>query len=177
VKLRRFKRDPLPLMARAFVAMGKPKMGKDLVALADRLGVDILVLARVEVFQDQAKVALYAYDRRLQELLKGPVKVTISQDFPKAKALQATRMLFSGVRLDGKKPPPPKKPKRSTWSRFKDGMLRFRRWKGFWPTVGTIAGLVAAGLVVGLAVGLQPPDGPPVRGSRHVVLGHPLSRF
>ncbi len=177
VKLRRFKRDPLPLMARAFMAMGKPEMGKDLDALAERMDVDILVLARAEAFQDLAKVTLFAYDRRLGELLKGPVKVSISQDFPKPKALRAAQMLLSGVRLDGKRPPPPKKPRRSTWVRFKDGMIRFRRWKGFWPTVGTIAGIVVTGVVVGLAVGLGPPDGAPVRGSRHVILGHPLTRF
>ena len=178
IKLRKFKRDPVPLLGGSYATMGPRVMSSAMQALAARLKVDILIVGRVLKDQDLGKVVLYAYDARLKELLRGPVKASISLDFPKPKSLEMIQMLFSGVRLDGTKPPPPKKPKTSFWKGFKERMVRFRRWRGFWPTVGSVAGILVTGLVVGLAVGLQPSSGlPPSLGSRHVIFAHPLKRF
>lgn len=174
--LRKFKRDPLPSITRSFAEAGRPRMGAGLRALAHRLRADIVVLAMASVDQDQARLVLYAYDARLRELLKGPVKATVSLDFPKSKTVAAAQMLFSGVRLDGTHPPPPKEPKPKTLS-FSERWSRFRRWRGFWPTVGAVAGVLVAGVVVGLAVGLQPSAAVEPRGWRRVVLAHPLARF
>lgn len=177
LELRKFKRDPLPLITRSFAEVGRRRMGPGQRGLAHRLHADVVVLAMASVDQDQARLVLYAYDARLRELLKGPIKATVSLDFPKRKAVAAARMLFSGVRLDGTRPPPPKRPPPKAPS-LGERWSRFRRWRGFWPTVGAVAGVLVAGVVVGLAVGLQPPSaGVEARGWRRVVLAHPLARF
>jgi hypothetical protein len=172
VQLKRFKRDPAPDMAKSFLEMGKGRPGPGLTGLASRLTIDMLVIGKAEPDQDLGRITLYLYDFRLKELLKGPVTASVSLDFPKAKVLEAVRVLFAGVPLDGKRPEPPKKVKPSVWAGIRRGLSTFRRSKGFWPTVGSVAGAVLTGVVVGLAVGLQPRSQVDPRGWRHTVLGH-----
>lgn len=172
IKLRRFKRDPVPDMARAFLEMGQPRPGPGLTALAARLNVDMIVIGKASPDQDLGLISLHLYDFRLKTLLKGPVSTKVSQDFPKDKVDEALRMLFADVPLDGKRPeqaPVVEKPARRS---FPETWASFRRSKGFWPTVGVVAGVVVTGVVVGLAVGLQPRGDLEPRGWRHVVLGH-----
>lgn len=176
ITLRRFKKDPLPLMERALLEMGRRTPGPGILGLAARLKVDLVVLARARAEHDQGVLTLYLYDARLKKLLKGPITVKPSVDFPKEKVNPAVRLLFSGVRLDGKVPEPLKKPTRSLWMRSREGWRDFRKSKGFWPVVGSVVGAVVVGVVVGLAVGLQQRGYNP-SGSRHVILAHPLARF
>lgn len=173
-KLMRFKRDPLPLMAGALLEMGKKTAGSAILGMANRLNVDMLVLARARAEHDQAVVTLYVYDARLKKLMKAPVTVKPSTDFPKEKVKPAIRRLFDSMRLDGKKPKPKKKPTTALWKKMNRGWAKFRRSKAFWPVVGGVAGAIVAGVVVGLAVGLSNKGFQP-RGSRHV-LAHPLAR-
>jgi hypothetical protein len=173
-KLLQFKRDPLPLMAGALLEMGKREPGPGILGMADRLKVDMIVLARARTEHDLATVTLYVYDVRLKKLMKGPVTVKPSTDFPKEKVKPAVRRLFDGIRLDGMKPKPKKKPTKALWKRMNVGWAKFRRSKAFWPVVGGVAGAIVTGVVVGLAVGLSNRGFQP-RGSRHV-LAYPLAR-
>jgi len=173
-KLMRFKRDPLPLMAAALLEMGAQKAGSGTLGLANRLGVDILVLARAQVEHDQAVLTFYVYDARLKKLLKGPITVKPSTDFPKEKVNPALRQLFDGIRLDGTKPQPKKKPTPALWKKMKGSWVKFRQSKAFWPVIGGVAGVLVTGVVVGLAVGLSSMGVQP-RGFRHI-MAFPLAR-
>lgn len=173
-KLMLFKRNPLPLMAGALLEMGRKQAGAAILGMAKRLNADIVVLARARAEHDQAIVTLYVYDARLKILLRGPVTVKLSTDFPKEKVKPAVRRLFDGIRLDGVKPKPKKKPTKALWKKVNAGWVRFRRSKAFWPLVGGVAGAIVTGVVIGLAVGLSSKGFQP-RGSRHV-LAHPLAR-
>jgi len=173
-KLMLFKRNPLPLMSGALLQMGRKHAGAAILGMAKRLSADIIVLARARAEHDLATVTLYVYDARLKKLLRGPVTVKPSTDFPKEKVKPAVRRLFDGLRLDGRKPKPKKKPTKALWTKMNAGWMKFRRSKAFWPVVGGVAGAIVTGLVVGLAVGLSNKGFVP-RASRHV-LAHPLAR-
>lgn len=173
-KLMQFKRNPLPLMAGALLEMGKKRPGTGILGMARRLKADIIVLARARAEHDQAIITLYVYDVRLKKLMRGPVTVKPSTDFPKEKVKPALRRLFDGIRLDGRKPKAKKKPTKVLWKKVSVGWAKFRQSKAFWPVVGGVAGAIVTGVVVGLAVGLSNRGFQP-RGSRHV-LAYPLAR-
>lgn len=176
IRLMRFKRDPLPHMARALLEMGQKTAGPGILAMADRLKADIVVLARARAEHDLATITLYVYDARLKKLLRGPVTVKPSTDFPKEKVKPAVRRLFDGLRLDGKitQPTKPTKPTITLWKKMSVGWTKFRKSKAFWPVMGGVAGAIVAGVAVGLAVGLSKQGFQP-RGFRHV-LAYPLAR-
>jgi len=176
IKLMQFKRDPLPLMAGALLEMGKSTPGPNISGMAGRLKADIIVLARARAEHDQAIVTLYVYDVRLKKLMKGPVTVKPSTDFPKEKVNPAMRRLFDGIPLDGVKLKPKKKPDKKLWKKVNLSWANFRKSKAFWPVLGGVAGAIVAGVVVGLVVGLSDKGYSYVpRGSRHI-LAYPLAR-
>lgn len=176
VQLRRFKRDPLPHMARALLEMGQKTAGPGVMAMGARLKADMVVLARARTEHDLAVITLYVYDTRLKKLLRGPVTVKPSTDFPKEKVKPVVKRLFDGLRLDGtvKQTPKSKKPTITLWKKMSIGWGKFRKSKAFWPVIGGVAGAIVAGVAVGLAVGLSKQGFQP-RASRHV-LAYPLAR-
>jgi PEGA domain len=174
IKLMQFKRDPLPLMAGALLEMGKKTPGPGILGMAKRLKANIIVLARARAEHDQAVVTLYVYDVRLKKLMKGPVTLKPSTDFPKEKVNPGIRRLIDGIPLDGVKAKPKKKPDKKLWKKMNLSWAKFRKSKAFWPVIGGVAGAIVAGVVVGLVVGLSDKGFIP-RGSRHV-LAYPLAR-
>jgi hypothetical protein len=140
--------------------------------------VDILMLGRITLRGREANVTIVAYDLRSGRLLKS-VRRTVDTGDLGSKPARLAKDILGGVRLDGKSGPLKIKKKKKkkkgppAWKRFKEKWRKFRKWKGFWPVVGSTAGVIVIGVAVGLGVGLGMKDR--VRmpgGTRLIVMKH-----
>lgn len=141
-------------MRMALKEMGKPTVGPGIKGAGQLLKTDILLLARAVLRGDEATVTMMAYDLRSNRLLKPAVVASMNTLNLGQGPASLVRRLFAGVRLDGRVgvervvvPKLKLEPRVSAWDRF-------RRWKGFWPTVGGVVGSIVLAVTIGLAVGL-----------------------
>ncbi|MCD6498065.1 MAG: PEGA domain-containing protein [Deltaproteobacteria bacterium] len=182
-----------PALKRALGEFEKTQAGPGVAAAAKNLGVQVLILGRIVVRGTEAQVTVTTYDLRrhrpttadahgtatngaaievssfkqrvnLTDLNGAPAKIAQMAVAPLAPKPKPSR------KAAAKKP---KKKRVSSWVTIKTGWHKFRRWKGFWYTIGGTAGLVVAGVAVGLAVGLTRQRRAFIpAGSRHVILAH-----
>jgi hypothetical protein len=157
--------------------LGGARAGSGVVGAGKVLGVEILILGRIVMRGNEATVSLFPYDLRSRRLLKGPVEETFDVNDLGSKPASMAKKVFSDVTLDGSVPKVKKKKKTKKESSFWKGVAkkwrRFRNWKGFWYTVGGVAGAIVVGTAIGLAIGLAPSSKITRMpgGTRHVILG------
>jgi hypothetical protein len=139
--------------------LGAARAGSGAVGAGNVLGVQILILGRIVMRGNEAKVTLFPYDLRSRRLLKGPVTATMDVGDLGDKPASLAKRVLSDVPLDGSIPKVKKKKKKKKsvfWKGVKQKWRSFREWEGFWYTVGGVAGVIVLGTAIGLAVGLSP---------------------
>jgi hypothetical protein len=157
--LERYPHNPLAPIDRARAHLDEPRTPPTLREACSLLGVDLLLLVRLErpgLEGDEKPTRLvgWLYDARPDKILKR-AEEAVGAD-PNEAAAALARALVTDVPLDGTvAPPPPTAPRRASWAqRFAAGtrrdLSRFYHWKGFWYVAGGVAGLVAAGIAGGV---------------------------
>ena len=180
IKMKKANTELFASLVQALHNLGGARAGPGVVGASKVLGVKILILGRITMRGNEATVNLFPYDVRTKRLLKGPIKETIDVTDLGTKPATLAKKVLSDVPLDGsekkvtKKKKKTKKKSGSSWKSFKKSWKKFRNWKGFWYTVGGVAGAVVIGATVGLVLGLTPQDRwtRMPGGSRTVILRH-----
>jgi hypothetical protein len=138
---------------------------------ANKLGVDLLVLVRLEKAEGFAtRLSGYLYDKRLNKILKRGEK-TAPDDAIAPAAKELAHELFTGIRLDGKIDLPVVKKGPSSSERIAQKFRDFRHWKGFWYVIGGVAGAIVIGTAVGVGVGLGTQNHGLTPGEQVVLIG------
>jgi len=189
IALRPVRPGLFPALKQARQEFEKTRSGPGVAATARNLRVQVLFLGRIVVRGTEARVTIITYDLRHRDTptrstetqTKGAqpigtkferrVNLTDLNGSPARIAQMAVAPLAPKPVTRHQATIKTNKKKTSSWMTIRTGWRRFRRWKGFWYTVGGTAGLVVAGIAVGLAVGLTSQRRAFIpAGSRHVIL-------
>jgi len=152
-------------LIKALEGLGGATAGPGVQGAGKVLGVEILILGRITMRGNEATVNLFPYDLRNKRLLTEPVTEKVDVTDLGSKPSEVAKKAFEGVSFDGKPPKEkkvakkPKKKRKSVWKSMKESWHGFRNWKGFWYTVGGVAGAVVIGTTVGLVLGLSSQEG------------------
>jgi hypothetical protein len=145
---------PLQSINRARLELEKNPSPPTLKDGAGKLGVDMLVLVRLEKLDAGTKLVAYLYDARPNKILKRAEKQAATDEEMGAAARELAHEIMSGVPLSGVvlAPPVPKGPSLS--ERMAANWKKFRHSKAFWGVVGGVIGVVVVGAAVGIGVGV-----------------------
>jgi PEGA domain len=151
--LEHFPGRPLQPLYRAQKELDKGGAPDILKESAEKLGVDMLVLVRIERGEAGTLLVGYLYDARPNKILKRAEKLAGDGEAPVA-ARELAKELVTGVRLDGIIPVVEKPKKPSMGARIAASFREFRASKAFWPVVGGLVGVIVVGTAVGVGVGV-----------------------
>jgi hypothetical protein len=154
--LGRFDDDPAPLLERTRSSLGELTVSSSMKDLGRRLKADLLLLAFVREEGENVNLSLYLYDIRTGKLVRTVKKTVAKPEVEATAAIMATEIepATPGA-ADLSVTRAPRKPS-VVWTYA----VKFRRWKGFWPTVAVTGALVLTAIILGVTVQPQSPVDP-----------------